>query len=107
MFYLLFFILTGLLWFGKLIFYAGIGLAAAILFTYDKYAAIKGKYRIPERHLLFAALLGGAFGALFTILLFRHKTSKPGIVIPVILFTGLHLFLIMISPFLNFPKGFF
>ena len=41
----------------------------------DKKRAIKGKRRIPEKTLLSASLLGGAFGGLLGMLRFRHKTT--------------------------------
>lgn len=43
----------------------------------DKYFAVKGRWRVPERTLLLCALLpGGPFGALAGMRLFRHKTRK-------------------------------
>jgi len=42
----------------------------------DKSRAKKGKWRISEGALLLMALLGGAFGALLGMLVFRHKTQK-------------------------------
>ncbi len=41
----------------------------------DKRRARKGRWRIPERTLFFAALLGGAFGTTFGMFKFRHKTK--------------------------------
>ena len=48
-----------------------------ILMGYDKQCARKKKRRVPERVLLFSALLGGAPGVLAGMLLFRHKTRTP------------------------------
>ncbi len=42
----------------------------------DKRKAIKHKYRIPEKVLLFTNILGGCFGFLLGMLLFHHKTKK-------------------------------
>lgn len=47
-----------------------------MLFFIDKRAAISGKQRIPESHLLFFGLLGGWPGSLLGQRLFRHKTKK-------------------------------
>lgn len=46
------------------------------LFFRDKRAAIKGKWRTPERTLLSAAFLGGALGGLVGMYLCHHKTKK-------------------------------
>lgn len=53
----------------------------------DKYYAIKNKWRIPEKILIGIALLGGSFGCITGMQLFRHKTRKPkfSIGLPVIL----------------------
>ena len=46
-----------------------------ILYGADKHKARRGAYRISERALLGASLLGGALGALAAMQLFRHKTK--------------------------------
>ena len=51
-------------------------LVAFAMYGIDKRRAIKNKWRIPEKRLLLAALLGGAFGALWGMILFHHKTKK-------------------------------
>lgn len=55
---------------------AGISVAAFVFYGYDKLAAQSGRLRIPERVLLWLALLGGTVGALLAMVLFRHKTRK-------------------------------
>lgn len=42
----------------------------------DKQAAIKKKWRVPEKQLLAMALIGGTPGAWFAQKIFRHKTKK-------------------------------
>ena len=42
----------------------------------DKSAARNGRWRVPERSLLIAALLGGWIGAKLGQRFFRHKTRK-------------------------------
>ncbi|MGB8220835.1 MAG: DUF1294 domain-containing protein [Methanoregula sp.] len=45
------------------------------LYTYDKHMARNDGWRIPERILLVAALIG-PFGAYGAMRIFRHKTKK-------------------------------
>lgn len=47
-----------------------------LLYGLDKYKAIRQEWRIPERALLLMAFVGGAFGALSAMRIFRHKTRK-------------------------------
>ncbi len=42
----------------------------------DKRAAIKHRSRVSERTLFALALLGGALGVWFAMLIFHHKTRK-------------------------------
>lgn len=50
---------------------------AYFLYCNDKHRAVYGKWRIPESVLFLLALSGGAFGAMFGMFVFRHKTEKP------------------------------
>lgn len=85
-----------LLFINKWLFYIGLGIYTAMLFYQDKQAAIHGKRRIPEKQLMFFALIGGVFGALAAIFLFRHKSAKPNFYFPVFLLAGIHILLIII-----------
>ena len=53
-----------------------INLLTFLLYGLDKYKAIRQEWRIPERALLLMAFVGGAFGALAAMRIFRHKTRK-------------------------------
>ena len=53
-----------------------INLIGLILMFIDKRMAIYHKRRIPENTLLFVSLIGGCFGGLMGMYLFRHKTKK-------------------------------
>ena len=77
-----------------IIYIAVINVTAFFLSWYDKRAAIKGSWRVPERNLFLAALLGGGCGMLASMLLFRHKTRhlKFMIGIPLILILNLYIF---------------
>lgn len=50
------------------------GIAFA-MYGIDKRKAIKDQWRIPEKTLLLAALLGGSFGAFLGMQVFHHKTK--------------------------------
>ena len=60
-----------------LIYYIIINTLTFIVWGLDKFRAKANLWRISERTLLTLALLGGAFGALAGMLIFRHKTRKP------------------------------
>ena len=50
---------------------------AFFLYAADKIRAKLNQWRIPERVLLLAALIGGSVGALLAMYLLRHKTKHP------------------------------
>lgn len=61
------------------------------LFAIDKYCAQNNYSRIPEFILLLFTFLGGAFGALCGMILYRHKSSnrKFRIIVPLLLYIEL------------------
>jgi uncharacterized membrane protein YsdA (DUF1294 family) len=54
----------------------GINLATACAYLYDKFAAVRGYARIPERLLHVLAACGGTPAALVSQIVLRHKTVK-------------------------------
>ena len=66
--------------------------AFALMFA-DKQKAIHGQWRIPEKVLLGAAILGGSIGAIAGMYAFRHKTrhAKFKYGLPLILLAQLYL----------------
>ena len=54
-----------------------INILSFILMGYDKYCAIKNKWRIKEKTLLGLAIIGGGIGIYLGMKTFRHKTQKP------------------------------
>ena len=66
-----------------------VNVAAFLAFGWDKRAARRGSSRIPERRLLWLALLFGAPGAWFGARTSRHKTVKRSFRIKLALVTVL------------------
>lgn len=57
-------------------YFINVNVFAFLLFSIDKYHAIKGKKRVPEMGLYYFSFIGGIVGALLSMLLFNHKLSK-------------------------------
>lgn len=75
--------------------------AGFVLMGIDKHKARKNLWRIPERVLFAAALLGGSIGSILGMRFFRHKTQHRTFTIgmPLILFIQILLFCFtMFSP---------
>lgn len=60
--------------------YIGLSLLAFLAYAVDKSAAIKGRWRTPEKTLHLLSVAGGWPGALLAQQLLRHKCSKPSFV---------------------------
>ena len=76
-----------------------INAAAFVLMLVDKLKARKNLWRIPERTLFGAALLGGSIGALLGMYTFRHKTKHLSFTLgmPAILIAQIALAVFLIS----------
>lgn len=72
-----------------------INIISFFLYYIDKRASIKHKYRIPEKILLLASMIGGCFGSLFSMMLFHHKTRHIKFMLLVPIFCLLWLFIIL------------
>lgn len=59
-----------------MIYLISINILGFMLCSLDKYKAMCHKWRVPERVLLSISLLGGCFGVLVSMILFRHKIRK-------------------------------
>ena len=57
-----------------LYFYVALSVIALLAYAIDKHRARKHRNRISEAFLLIVGLLGGSFGALLAMRVFRHKT---------------------------------
>ncbi len=73
-----------------LIYFIVISLVSVALTAYDKAAAWKRAWRIPERTLLWLGALGGALFMYITMKLIRHKTRHAKYMIPLPVFILLH-----------------
>ena len=57
-----------------LIYYIVISVVSAFVTVWDKQAAMRRAWRVPESVLLLLAALGGSLSMLVTMLIIRHKT---------------------------------
>lgn len=56
--------------------YAAVNLIVFLMYAADKYKARHNQWRIPERTLITAAVLG-IIGAILGMVVMHHKTRKP------------------------------
>ena len=63
------------------------------IYGIDKFCARRGKRRIRENTLIGSAFLLGGIGAMFGMVLFNHKTSKPKFRILIPLFVVITAFI--------------
>ncbi len=79
-----------------------INLVAFCLMGADKRRAVRHRWRIPEKTLFLAAILGGSAGSIAGMRLFRHKTKhwyfKYGLPAILILQLGLAFWLCRLLP---------
>ncbi|CAN7537240.1 DUF1294 domain-containing protein [Pararhizobium sp. LjRoot238] len=68
-----------------------INLIIFCVFWWDKDAARKGQWRVPESRLLCLALIGGSPGAVAAQRLLRHKTRKEPFRTQLMLICAMHV----------------
>lgn len=68
-----------------------------LLMGFDKYKAIKGARRVPERVLIGLAALTGAMGVALGMLVFKHKSSKAKFRVLVPLFLTVQWAILLLS----------
>jgi len=80
-------------------YFIGVNVFAFITMGYDKLKAKFKKYRITEKFLINTAIMGGSFGTLIGMLLFRHKirSKKFFLGVPFIIFTQILLYFYIAS----------
>ncbi len=71
-----------------------------LIFAIDKFLAKRGsKERIPESTLILLSAMGGAFGGLCSMYIFRHKTKHAKFYICLPLFLVLHIIVAILMVF--------
>ena len=63
-----------MIWKEIVIYLIVINMLTFCVYGIDKRKAIRKQWRVPERTLLFLAVIGGSIGALAGMQVFRHKT---------------------------------
>ncbi|TAE79553.1 MAG: DUF1294 domain-containing protein [Alphaproteobacteria bacterium] len=92
-------ILQQMPWWYFVLYAIAINLITVAFYYYDKQAAIKRRWRVPESTLHFLMFFGGTLGALYSQKKLRHKTRKKEFQM---VFWGLSVFqAIIISYLLN------
>ncbi|MGO4905322.1 DUF1294 domain-containing protein [Flavobacterium sp. W20_MBD1_R3] len=71
-----------------------INLVAFSIIGVDKKFAVEQKWRISERLLLLASVIGGTIGSGLAMLFFRHKTSKMSFLWKFFLIVFLQVFVV-------------
>lgn len=64
---------------------------ALVVCGWDKFCALRHRWRVPERTLLLLATAGGSAGMLAGMILFHHKVSKKKFILGVPLILALQI----------------
>lgn len=76
-------------------YYALINIFSFFIMGIDKFKAKKNRFRIPEKHLLFYGIAGGALGALLGMEYFRHKTKHGYFRVTYFVSSLIHFYIIL------------
>ncbi len=89
--------------------YLMLGVVSFGVYGFDKRAARRGDWRVPEATLHGIDLIGGIAGGLLAQVLFRHKTRKEGFVIATALIATGHVVVLALLTLglWDFPKALF
>ena len=77
------------------IFLLFINIISFFICMFDKFLAIKRKYRISEKIMIFSSMIGGFIGFLLASKIFRHKTKDKKL-LRIVYFTSIIWFLIFV-----------
>lgn len=72
-----------------------INIISLLIYYIDKKKAIKKKYRFSEKFLITLSIMGGCYGSIVGIYLFRHKTKHLKFIILVPIFCVIWLIIIL------------
>ena len=78
-----------------LIYLVIVNAAGCLLMLADKIKAKKKAWRIPEATLMGVAAIGGSFGSLVGMQLWRHKTKHPKFSVGIPVLLALHIALLV------------
>ncbi len=76
---------------GAIYYFVLVSAVAFFVTVYDKYAAKKGMWRIPEKTLFFIAAFGGAVSMYLTMLAVRHKTRHKSFMLGIPVIIAVHI----------------
>lgn len=76
------------------IYFVIINLASFIVFFMDKQKSKRDKWRIQEKTLHTLSYMGGVFGSIAAMLMFRHKTKKLDFIIITAIALFINLFIL-------------
>ncbi|MDP3387549.1 MAG: DUF1294 domain-containing protein [Eubacteriales bacterium] len=82
-------------------YYLLINFSTLIISGIDKIKARRTKWRIKESTLYLLSFLGGAFGMVLSMALFRHKTRKTNFILIVTLAFVLHVFILGMNVYMD------
>ena len=82
-----------------IVYFVIINIISILICSYDKYAAKKGRRRIPEKNLFSLCIFGGSISMYITMRLIRHKTKHKRFMlgIPLIFLVQISLLIFVLS----------